>query len=290
MLLDECKAASIEIRTQADVTNINQTDDHYNIEIGEISITTSSLVIATGALSIPTLGGSAFGYKIADQFHLPTIPTRAGLVPLTFSDEIKGVCERLSGISVTAAVSVADSVAGGRHPTFTEQLLFTHRGMSGPAILQISNYWTQGNELYVDLLPEIDASAFILTAKKSRGASLLRTVISEKLPRSLVMELQALYWPEFADRPLAEITDLELNRIGKQLNRWTLKPSGTEGYRTAEVTLGGVNSDYLNAKTFASKQNSSLFFIGEVVDVAGHLGGFNFQWAWSSGYCAGLAA
>ena len=162
--------------------------------------------------------------------------------------------------------------------------------MSGPAILQISNYWIQGNELYVDLLPEIDASAFILVEKQSRGASLLRTVISEKLPRSLVMELQALYWPGSADRPLAEITDLELNRIGKRLNRWTLKPSGTEGYRTAEVTLGGVNSDYLNAKTFASKQHPSLFFIGEVVDVTGHLGGFNFQWAWSSGYCAGLAA
>jgi len=240
-------------------------------------------VVASGALSIPTLGGSGRGYDIAAQFGLRLLPRRAGLAPLMFSDAMKAICESLSGTSLEAEVSC-------RGQAFTEQLLFTHRGMSGPVILQISNYWQPGDALEINLLPQQDAAALLRAAKAEQGASRLRSVLQQHLPKSLVAELQALWWPELAERPLAGFGDRQLAALGKLLNQWTLKPSASEGYRTAEVTLGGVDTDELSSQTMQARHLPGLFFVGEVVDVSGQLGGFNFQWAWSSGYTAGLFA
>lgn len=288
MLLDECTQAGVEIRTHCDISDIQPLDSHhlrYRL-IGRqgqrpLRFDCQSLVVASGALSIPTLGGSGIGYQIAEQFGLPLTPQRAGLVPFMFTDNMKGFCERLSGLALEAQVS-----CNGH--TFTENVLFTHRGMSGPAILQISSYWQPGDSLTLDLLPDIDAQHWLREAKQQQAKQLLKTVLAEKLGRALVAELQQLWWSESADKPLAEFSDKQLLTIADQLNNWCIKPSGTEGYRTAEVTLGGVSTDALSSRTMQAKDHPGLYFIGEVVDVSGHLGGFNFQWAWSSGYSAGL--
>ena len=296
MLLKECSLAGVTIKTNAVVSAIQavsakHTSSSYRLEViggkGESShnetVSCTSLVIATGALSIPTLGGSGAGYDIAQQFNIPLTPRRAGLVPFTFSDSIKPLCERLSGLACDVEVS-----CNGR--VFRENLLFTHRGMSGPAILQISNYWQLGDEIGLNLLPDICAKNWLLNAKQEQGASLLRTLLISQLPKSLVLELQAMTWPELANTATAEFSDTKLGEIGDLLNDWRLKPSGTEGYRTAEVTLGGVDTGGINSKNMEAKGNPGLYFVGEVLDVTGHLGGFNFQWAWSSGYTAGLFA
>ncbi len=296
MLLDLCTSAGVEIRCNTQVTAISSrvrndnteetqpTDDYcYQLQIENDCITCASLVVATGALSIPTLGGSGFGYDIAKQFELETSPLRAGLVPLTFSDSIKTVCEALSGISLEVEISIGQN-------TFTEDLLFTHRGISGPVVLQISSYWQPGSSINIDLLPGIDAASLLDDAKSKKGSSLLRTAMAQVLPRALVLELQSLWWPDMAERPLAEFSSAMLRDIGTKVNQWQLKPSGTEGYRTAEVTLGGVCTHEINAKTMEANKHKGLYFIGEVVDVSGHLGGFNFQWAWSSGVSAGSVA
>ncbi len=240
-----------------------------------------SLVVATGALSIPTLGGSGFGYKIAEQFSVGVTDRQAGLVPFMFSDALQSVCERLSGLSLEVTLYC-------KGHSCTEQLLFTHRGMSGPVCLQISNYWQPGDELRINLLPEMDASIWLLTAKQQQGKSLLKTVLQQQLAKSLVQELQTLWWLDKAETPLAEFSDKQLSAIGASINDWCVKPSATEGYRTAEVTLGGVDTDDISSKTMEAKQQPGLYFVGEVLDVTGQLGGFNFQWAWSSGYCAGV--
>lgn len=240
-----------------------------------------SLVVATGALSIPTLGGSGLGYDIARQFALPLTERRAGLVPFMFSDGLKPICERLSGIALEVEVSCNGHA-------FSERLLFTHRGVSGPVILQISNYWYPGDEITIDLLPDIDAGQILVEAKHRQGKSSLKSLLNKELPKALVNELQTLWWPECSDTPLAQFSDKQLLLIGGKLNGWYLKPSATEGYRTAEVTLGGVDTNAISSKTMETKQQPGLYFIGEVLDVSGHLGGFNFQWAWSSAYSAGL--
>ena len=242
-----------------------------------------SLVVATGGLSIPTLGGSGIGYQLAEQFGLKLVPRHAGLVPFTFSDQLKPICERLAGLALDVEVS-----CNGQH--FSEAMLFTHRGLSGPAMLQISNYWQAGDTLSVDLLPGLDATAWLLEEKQQQPRSRLKTRLAIHLAKSLVAELQALWWPADDDTALAEMPDRQLREIGAKLNSWQLKPSGTEGYRTAEVTLGGVSTDDVSSKTMEAKHCPGLFFIGEVIDVSGHLGGFNFQWAWSSGYTAGQFA
>ena len=242
-----------------------------------------SVVVATGALSIPTLGGSGLGYDIATQFGLSLTGRRAGLVPFMFSDALKPICERLSGLATEVEVS-----CNGQF--FSEHMLFTHRGMSGPAILQISNYWHPGDFINIDLLPGITASDWLLEQKKDQAKSLLRNVLSQKLAKALVGELQGLWWPEYSQIPMAELSDNTLTSIGEKINNWHLKPSGTEGYRTAEVTLGGVDTNGISSKTMEAKQQQGLYFVGEVLDLTGHLGGFNFQWAWSSGYSAGLFA
>jgi predicted Rossmann fold flavoprotein len=245
-----------------------------------MAIAIRSLVIASGALSVPTLGGSGIGYEIAEQFKLALTERRSGLVPFVFSDFMKPLCERLSGSSLEVEIH-----CNGR--TFTEQLLFTHRGISGPAVLQISNYWREGDAIEIDLLPAFDASAWLLQAKRDKVKTQLKTFLNQKLVKSLTNELQALWWPQQSATPLLEFSDKQLRSIGQQINRWQLKPSGTEGYRTAEVTLGGVDTNCISSKTMEAKNQPGLYFIGEVLDVSGHLGGFNFQWAWSSAYVAG---
>jgi len=296
MLLKECESAGVTIRTHTLIETVQPTTVHepqptYRLELlvgkGKArhrhSVTCTSVVVATGALSIPTLGGSGAGYDIARQFNLALTPRRAGLVPFTFSDGIKPLCERLSGLAVDVEVK------SNRH-VFRENLLFTHRGLSGPVILQISNYWQPGSDITINLLPAFDGTDWLLNAKQQQGASRLRTFLSGELPKALVLELQAMRWPELADTALAECSDTKLKAIGEFLNGWCLKPSGTEGYRTAEVTLGGVDTNGISSQTMEAKQQPGLYFVGEVLDVSGHLGGFNFQWAWSSGYTAGLFA
>jgi predicted Rossmann fold flavoprotein len=242
-----------------------------------------SLVIATGGLSIPKMGASDFGYRLARQFGLSVHDTRAGLVPFTFSGAMHELADRLSGVSLRTDLETSGV-------TFTESILFTHRGMSGPAALQLSSYWTPGDAISVNLVPDVDVLEFLLQTKSEKARSQVRTVLSEILPRALVLELQPLLWPDLADKVLAGITDEALRRLAEKLRGWLLKPAGTEGYRTAEVTLGGVNTEELSSKTMECKRQPGLFCIGEVVDVTGHLGGFNFQWAWASGHAAGQAA
>ncbi|MFB1036473.1 MAG: NAD(P)/FAD-dependent oxidoreductase, partial [Sinobacterium sp.] len=194
----------------------------------------------------------------------------------------KELCVRLSGNAIAVIATV------GRI-SFTENMLFTHRGLSGPAILQISNYWQEGQIVSINLLPDADMQEVLLVAKQTQGKTLLRTVLAKLLPKALVVELQALWWQQYEETLLAEIPDKLLKTVAEKLNSWELKPSGTEGYRTAEVTLGGVDTNDLSSKDMQSQKQPGLYFIGEVVDVSGHLGGFNFQWAWASGYAAGLA-
>ena len=299
MLLHECDSAGVVIKTRCEInsveslTDINHPDKEqpnapaaaYRVDLGQGQaprlVDCESLVVATGALSIPSLGGSGIGYEIARQFSLPVTERRAGLVPFMFSDATRELCERLSGVSLPVEVSC------NQH-TFSENILFTHRGISGPAILQISNYWQPGDELVINLLPGINVADWLLQAKQQQGKAKLKTLLNKTLPRALVNELQTLWWPESADIPLAGYSDNQLAAIGEKANQWRLRPSATEGYRTAEVTLGGVDTTSISSKTMEARQHPGLYFIGEVLDVTGHLGGFNFQWAWSSGYSAGL--
>ena len=242
---------------------------------------TRSIVIATGALSIPTLGGSGYGYDVAEKYSLNLLERRAGLVPFMFNGPIKEISDRLSGVSLEVEVSC-------KNQKFLENLLFTHRGISGPSILQISSYWSPGDPIIINLLPNHDAQLLLMSAKKQKEGLLLRTYLSSLIPKALVLELQNLWWPNFSDKPLAELSNKLLSNIGSNLNAWKLKPSETEGYRTAEVTLGGINTNDISSKTMESNDHPGLYFVGEVLDVSGHLGGFNFQWAWASGYTAGL--
>ena len=293
MLVDECDRSGVVTETHVEVDGIEalagESDARFSLRLNQsltqgdttaVSLSCRSLVIATGALSIPTLGGSGIGYDIAEQFGLRVLPQRAGLVPLMFTDALKAVCDRLAGTSLEVEL-------GCNGQSFIESMLFTHRGLSGPVVLQISNYWHPGDEVHVDLLPGTRAADWLVDMKTSHGASLLKTVLAQKLPRSLVKELTSLWWLESDHLALAEFSDSALGRIGNKLNRWPLKPSATEGYRTAEVTLGGVDTDGISSKTMEASNQPGLFFIGEVLDVSGHLGGFNFQWAWASGHAAG---
>ena len=289
MLLTECENAGVDIRTNCQVSDVKAVEGaedegaRFKLSAGKQSFTCQSLVVATGGLSIPTLGGSGDGYLLAEQFGLTLKPRQAGLVPFMFSDAMKGVCERLSGLALPVSVSCKEQ-------QFHADMLFTHRGMSGPAMLQISNYWNPGDALTIDFLPDDDAVEWLLEEKQRSPKSLLRSVLGQRLSKSLTLELQNLLWTERGQTVMAEISDRDLRRVGESLNAFEVKPSATEGYRTAEVTRGGVDTDGLSSKTLEAKTQPGLYFIGEVVDVTGWLGGFNFQWAWSSGYSAGLHA
>lgn len=281
MLLQECESAGVKIMTDCDGIAVSG-DNEYNVSCTQGKFSCDSLVVATGGLSIPKMGASDFGYRLAQQFGLSVLETRAGLVPFTFTGRIHEICNRLSGVSCRATITTGNT-------QFTEDILFTHRGLSGPAVLQASSYWTPGDAVQINLLPDTDATDMLLRAKQSRPKSLARIVLAETLPRALVAELQTLIWPGHENTPLAEIGDDELRRIAGNLQSWTIKPAATEGYRTAEVTLGGIDTNELSSQTMECKQRAGLYFIGEVVDVTGHLGGFNFQWAWASGHAAGQA-
>ena len=293
MLLKECREMDVLIETHTDIKEVSNNKNEGTLFPYQLKVITNStqkhtvqcksLVVATGALSIPKLGGSGFGYELAQQFDLPLVTRRASLVPFMFTGEIKNLCENLSGISLPVAIESNNKI-------FEESMLFTHRGLSGPAILQISNYWSPGGEITINLLPNINAIEGLLSQKQNMEKSTLKKYLTTLLPKALVTNLETLWWQSIRDRTFLEISNDDLKKLGYKLNAWKIKPASTEGYRTAEVTLGGVNTDAVDSKTMEIKSHSGLFFIGEVVDVTGHLGGYNFQWAWSSGYSAGLVA
>jgi len=298
MLMEECRQAGVEIRLKCDIATVYHasanwvdkysadtlTGNHlpaggFHLRTSSGNVGTETLVVASGGLSVPSLGGSDIGFELAESFGLRQLPLMAGLVPFTFTDAMHAVCKRLAGVSIEA-------VLFNDRQSFREDLLFTHRGLSGPAVLQLSSYWQPGESIQVSLLPDVNTLELMAGWKNQYPKTRLRTQLDHLLPRKLVLELEQLWWPELADTALAEWPGIWLEAIAQKLERWTLKPAGTEGYRTAEVTMGGVDTRDLSSKTMESS-TPGLFFIGEVVDVTGHLGGFNFQWAWSSGFVAG---
>lgn len=282
MLVSEAEQAGVEIKTRCEIESV-ECDHGFRLVTNVAEFHCASLVVASGGLSIPTLGGSGFGYELARQYGMNVLPHSAALVPFTLSGELKAMTSRLSGLAMHVEISC-------QQQCFNEELLFTHRGLSGPAVLQISSYWQPGDSITIDLLPGKDIAAMLLEEKKTNAKSLLRTVLAAYLPKKLVTELENIGWQDYKQHCLAEIPDAVLLKVAKNISAWQLKPAATEGYRTAEVTLGGVDTNELSSQTMESKTRPGLYFIGEVVDVTGHLGGYNFQWAWSSGYVAGLNA
>ena len=280
MLLSECAAVSVAPEMEVSIQNVHSTKDGYLIKTNRGEQTCQSLVIATGGLSIPKIGATSFGYEVAKKFGLNIIPTRAGLVPLTFQDELLERCKELTGLSVEANVSAGKT-------NFAEGLLFTHRGLSGPSILQISSYWNEGDDIIINLTPATNAASFLKDKKQNSPKQEIHNALSEIRPKRLA---QSVCDDQKIQGRLADCPDKQLITLGQSINQWRVKPSGSEGYRTAEVTLGGVDTNDLSSKTMQSLKQPGLYFIGEVVDVTGHLGGFNFQWAWSSGYVAGQYA
>jgi len=277
LLLSELGKAGAALKLETSVTGISKPDDRFSVETNSGTIRAASLVIATGGPSIPKMGATGFGYDVARRFGLNVVRPRPALVPLTFSDANKALCAKLAGVSVDAAVSFQKTL-------FREGLLFTHRGLSGPSILQISSYWQEGRPITVNLAPEQDVFEVLRAARSETPKQDLKTALAALLPKRLADELASEFG--LAGR-LADLSDKVLRRAGDLVNRWQLIPAGTEGYRTAEVTLGGVDTKELSSRTFEAAKVPGLYFIGEAVDVTGHLGGFNFQWAWSSGHAAG---
>ena len=280
MLLTECIKANVEIKKEFIVKDVSKYKDQYLVISEQDTYTSQSLIIATGGLSIPKIGATDFGYKIAKKFNLDVIETLPGLVPLTFSEKILNICKELTGLSVEAIVSFKKTL-------FQEGMLFTHRGLSGPSILQISSYWKMGQNININLLPKLNVYNFLEEKKKSNPKQDIGTIISDLLPKRLA---QIICNENKVSGNIWEISNKVLRELSEAINTWIIKPTGSEGYRTAEVTLGGVNTNELSSQTMMSNKHKGLFFIGEVVDVTGHLGGYNFQWAWSSGYVAGQHA
>jgi predicted Rossmann fold flavoprotein len=276
MLLDECRQAGVDLRLDTSVQQIQKTETGYVLSTDMGQITSPSLVVATGGLSVPTLGATGFGYDVARQFGHNVQATRAGLVPFTITGQLKGLCTELSGTSVACLVS-----CNGH--SFRENILFTHRGLSGPAILQISSFWHPGDAVEINLLPDHDALEWLQGQQAARPNSELKTLLGEVFTKKMAA-LLAEHW--FASKPMKQYTPVELRDIAARLGTWQVVPAGTEGYRTAEVTLGGVDTREVSSKTMESLRSPGLYFVGEVLDISGHLGGFNFQWAWASGYAA----
>lgn len=276
MLADECRRNGVQILTQCATDLIEHRDGRFTLHTQRGIFSGESLVVATGGLSFPTMGASDFGFRVARQFDIDVLPLRAALVPLTLAGDELAMANRISGVSI-------DGIASNGKASFRENLLFTHRGLSGPSILQISSYWREGESIALNLLPDLDAAEWLVQAKRDRARSRLRTLLAEKLPNRFIGEIESQW---FENRILAECSDAGLRELGAKLNDWRISPAGSEGYRTAEVTLGGVDTTELSSRTMESKRMPGLFFIGEVVDVTGWLGGYNFQWAWASGHCA----
>ena len=280
MLLTECENAGVTIQLNTSINAIEQSEQQFQLTTNQGDFIAQSLVIATGGLSIPKMGATPLGYKIADKFGIKVLPTRAGLVTLTLQPDDKEKFSVLSGIAVPCAISSANG------QVFTENLLFTHRGLSGPSVLQISSYWRAGEAITLNLLPHISLSDELKTKRQQKINSTLKTLLAQYLPKNL---LSCLLPEQLLNTVLQDCSNQQIQQLAEQLHHWTIKPNGTEGYRTAEVTIGGIDCNELSSKTMASHKVPNLYFIGEVVDVTGWLGGYNFQWAWSSAWCAGQA-
>ena len=277
MLLDDCAAAGVRLSTDTSITAVTPVAGGFELMSSQGPLHCASLVVASGGLSIPKMGASGFGYQLARQFGHALLPTRAGLVPITLSGRPLAAIDGLAGLAIPARLE-----AGGQ--SFNSAMLLTHRGLSGPAVLQISSYWDLGQPLHLDLLPGQDAAAFLLQRKAAAPATEFTTLLTQLFPKRLAQRISD--WKRWQG-PLQQYADAALQRIGERLNAWPIPASGTEGYRTAEVTLGGVDTRELSSQTMESRRQPGLYFIGEVVDVTGHLGGYNFQWAWASGHAAG---
>jgi hypothetical protein len=276
MLLEECTAAGVEIRDHCSIVEIKKIENVFALKTSQGSWKCESLVIATGGLSIPKMGATGFGYEVAQQFDINVLPTQAGLVPFTLTDKMKNDFAELAGTSVAITVRCNGE-------SFRENMLFTHRGLSGPAILQISSYWHQGDEVTVNLLPNVNMQEIMESNPKAN----IHQILSLHFTKKLASVLCNLWFEAFIYKPFTEISNQNKAQITKQLHQWTFKPNGTEGYRTAEVTKGGVDTDEISSKTFECHKVKGMYFVGEVLDVTAHLGGYNFQWAWSSGFAAG---
>lgn len=279
MLANECRQAGARIEVNGVVTSVERAGEGFIIETGGGPIHSASLVIASGGLSIPKMGATNFGYELAKRFGHSIVPTYPALVPFTLGAEDLARYQDLAGIGLPVEASCDGQ-------SFAAPMLFTHRGISGPAMLQISSYWRHGEELRVNFLPSIDGAEWLLNRQQTRPAAELKNVLGERFPKRLAQRLCEI---QFDSRPLRQYRAAELRQVAAQLQGWAFHPVGTEGYRTAEVTAGGVNTDELSSTTMESKMIPGLYIIGEVVDVTGHLGGFNFQWAWASGHAAGQA-
>ena len=280
MLLLECQTANVTIKKEIIIVDIDKQDDQYFIAVGSDKYFCDSLIIATGGLSVPKIGASKFGYDIAKKFNLNIVETLPALVPLTFNEKILAMCKELSGLSLEAIVFFNKTF-------FQEGMLFTHRGLSGPSILQISSYWKLGDDIKINLSPKIDILKILTSEKKSNPKQDINNIIAEILPKRLA---SMICKENNISGNISELSNKLLKQLSESINTWVIIPTGSEGYRTAEVTLGGVDTNEISSKTMMSIKNPGLFFIGEVVDVTGHLGGYNFQWAWSSGYVAGQYA
>ncbi|WP_354669082.1 NAD(P)/FAD-dependent oxidoreductase [Rhizobium sp. SSA_523] len=279
MLIAEMQMGGVELRLQTAISSVEKSDGRFRVDLGQDVVEAQSLVVATGGKSIPKMGATGLAYRLAEQFGLAVTETRPGLVPLTLEPSLLEKLSPLSGIAV-------DAEARSGKTRFREALLFTHRGLSGPSILQISSYWREGEEVALTLLPEIDLLARLKQARKENGRQALQTVLAEMLPRRLAQH--------FGDvlnlaGPLADQSDRKLQAAAEAIQNWQLRPAGSEGYRTAEVTLGGVDVNAIDSRSMEAKAVPGLYFIGECVDVTGWLGGYNFQWAWASGHVCGEA-
>ena len=279
MLLDECAGAGVRIETGCAIERVRHRDGGFHLDTARGGFSAPALVVASGGLSIPSMGASGFGYGLARQFGHRVLPTRAGLAPLTLAGKQHERLADLAGVALPVEARCNGAC-------FRNFMLVTHRGVSGPAILQISSYWNPGDDLRLDLLPDAHAFEWLCAQRGERPASELRTVLAERLPKRFAQRL-CEHW--LASRPMRQYADADLRGIAAVLHDWPLGASGTEGYRTAEVTLGGVDTDELSSTTMQSKRVPGLYFIGEVVDVTGWLGGYNFQWAWASGHACGSA-
>jgi predicted Rossmann fold flavoprotein len=277
MLLSECNQANVKIKKSFVVDKVEKVNDDYIVINNNDKYFSKSLVIATGGLSIPKIGATDFGYKIANQFNLNIVETQPALVPLTFKDEILSLCNELSGLSLNANISQGNI-------SFEEGMLFTHRGLSGPSILQISSYWSQGDSIKINLCPRDNLGEILQDKKNTKPKQNIISILCEFLPKRLAMIICDKN--KFKGN-ISELSKQSLDKINNIINSWRVTPKGSEGYRTAEVTRGGVDTDEISSKTMMCRNHPGLFFIGEVVDVTGHLGGYNFQWAWSSGFVAG---
>ena len=279
MLESECAKGKVEIRLRSEITSVVKTETGFEINVNGSTVSTHSLVVASGGLSMPGLGASPWGYRLAEQFGLKVLPTRAGLVPFTLHKPLLDHLQTLSGVSVPSVLTAEDGTV------FRESILFTHRGLSGPAVLQLSSYWQPGEFVSVNLLPELDLAGFLNDQRQQHPNQSLKNTLAMQLPKRLVECLQTL--GQIPDVTLKQLNVPQQAELVEQLQNWRVQPNGTEGYRTAEVTLGGVDTKELSSKTMGATKVPGLYFIGEVVDVTGWLGGYNFQWAWSSAWaCA----